>query len=190
MNKEEWLSSASQQHAILVSIRKPMLFRDIHAAAIALNPHIRLRDIGKLTKQLMARGYVRCINKQPVTGSIYYLTPKGRHELLKHAKLNRPGCPRNINWNTYARISRGRTRRAVFQELRRLQNKTIEPQTINRLRRELINHHPITLNATIRAMDELLKLRVVDCIGRTKKAGLRQFIITKTGENIGEVLDM
>ncbi|MBT3191450.1 MAG: hypothetical protein HN341_02735 [Verrucomicrobia bacterium] len=155
MDQNEWRGCACQQFAVLASIHKPMACRDIHAAAVELNPHIRLRDVGQLIRQLIERGYVRCIIRQPVTGSLYYLTLKGRQHLEQQANIRRAGCPRGIDWELYAKVSRGRTRTAVLMALQRLQLKTGEPQTVGKIRRELIRHHPITLNATIRAMNEL-----------------------------------
>ena len=188
--KDEWLGSACQQRAVLASIRKPMACRDIHAAAVGQNPHIRLRDVGQLIGKLIARGYVRCVSRLPVTGSLYHLTLKGRQHLAQHANIRRAGCPRNIDWELYAKVSRGKTRKSVLLELHRLQLKTSEPQTIGKLRRKLISHHPITLNATIRAMNELVALGVATCEGRTRKSGLRQFMLTEPGKRIGEVLSM
>ncbi len=188
MEWNDWLGRACQQHAVLASIRKQMACRDIHAAAIELNPHIRLRDVGKLVRQLIARGFVRCVSRQPVTGSLYHLTLKGRRHLELHANITRPGCPRNVDWDLYAKVSRGKARKAVLLELHRLQLKNGEPQTIGKLRRELIRHHPITLNATIRAMNELLTMGGVICVGRTRKSLLRQFILTEQGKRVAEVL--
>jgi hypothetical protein len=90
----------------------------------------------------------------------------------------------------YARIARGKTRSAALQELRRLHLKTGEPQTIGKLRRELTTRYPITLNAMIRAINELQAMGAITCTGQTKKAKLRLFTVTEVGDRIGEVLDM
>ena len=165
----EWMGRACQQRAVLISIRKPMTCRDIFDAAVRMSPRIRLRDIGDILRQLASRGYVRCINRQPVTGSLYYLTLKARRHLMDYLKVHRSGKPKSVDWKMYAHISRGKTRKAVFLELKRLDGKTGEPQTISRVKRALTHKHPVTLNATIRAVNELLDMGAVTCVGKNEE---------------------
>jgi len=74
----KWLQRGRQRAAVAGSLRKPMTASEICRAARQTNPHVQLRDIWLIMRQLEEKKLVVCLNPRQTNGKLYSLTDHGR----------------------------------------------------------------------------------------------------------------
>ncbi len=164
-----WLRRGRQRVAVGQVMRKPMTGSELCQAARRLNPRIQLRDIWFLMAQFQEQGLAICLNPRQTTGRLYSLTNYGR--LVVQAAFGTPVSllPAGMNWQKYSWVVRARIRRISLCGLKRLCERTGEPQTAASLRKFLKDQYPLGLNPIIRALKELMAQKLVANVGVTSK---------------------
>ncbi len=166
-----------------------MIPSQILDAARTLNPRIQLRDIWFILRQFTNRELVQCLNPTAPTGKLFFWTDKGKKVVHKAFGMTIEKLPTGIDWHKYARIIRGKTRRAVLSELRKPQFFK-NGATATDIKRSLGKHYPLGLNATIRALKELVqdgmvKLHDAD-ISKTRA---KKYTIRPHGNAVAELIN-
>ena len=184
----KWLQRGRQRAAVAGSLRKPMTASEICRAARQTNPHVQLRDIWLIMRQLQEKRLVLCLNPRQTNGKLYSLTDHGREVVATAFGVNRDPVPGNLNWRIYGNVARGKIRRVVLEGLGTLGERTGEAQTAAALRKSLRNGHPMGLNQVIRALRELESLGLVRKLGVTRKQSRKLFALTSSGQKIVEQL--
>lgn len=164
-----------------------MAGRELLATMQSKFPKIQLRDIWRILQNLEAKGLVFCLTPGEVTGRLYFFTEKGRRWMRKEFNFPVNPLPKLVNWKKYSCVVRGQTRKAVLMEVGGVHSSRgkPEPKTITKVRKQLLIHkHPMGLSAAIRAMHELEELKLVRCVGLTKKRNSALYLPTITGNRI------
>ena len=177
----EWLKRGRQRAAVARKLKKPMTGTEICAAARALTPHIQLRDVWHLLREMQQRELVLCLTPRLVTGRLYCVTTKGRSAIQEAFGVSLPEPPSNIEWRKYSRVVRAKIRRLTLLGLGQLEDKADEPQTATAVRKRLLSEQGVGLNPIIRSLKDLLRLGLVHQAGVTKKRCCRLYRLTPAG---------
>ena len=156
----------------------------ICAAARTLAPHIQLRDVSHLLREMQQRDLVLCLTPRLVTGRLYCLSAKGRAAVQSAFGSSIVELPSNIDWRRYSWVVRAKIRRLTLIGLGQLEDKAGEPQTATAVRKHLIPEHAVWLNPVIRSLKDLLRLGLVQRAGVTKKRCCTLYIVTPAGKRI------
>ena len=183
-NDVPWLKRGRQRAAVAQALRKPMTGTEICAAARAINPRIRLRDVWHLLKQMQERELVHCFNPRLVTGRLYALTERGRDDVHAAFGIVVASSPSNLDWRKYSWIVRAKIRRLALTALGHLEAKTNAPQTATIIRKHLRAEHAVGLNPVIRALKDLLRLGLVQQAGTTDERACKLYRLTRMGRRI------
>jgi Fe2+ or Zn2+ uptake regulation protein len=183
-----WLMNGRQKQSVAKVIRKPMTPTEIHRASHTLNPHIQLRDIWSILRQLEKRGLVYCLNSHRLPGDVYFFTEWGRHVAATSLGIHLNRELNGVNWRLYGRVACAPARRAVLQELWRSEKQGIPEITVSLIRKGLRDRRPMALNQVVRAIKELESYGLVKCFGFTKKGNRRKYQVTKPGTLVIEEL--
>lgn len=187
---EEWIRRGRQRQAVILAIKKPMTGKQILESAIKMTPHIRLRDISKILKDLISRGLVIRLNGKEVTGTLYWLTGKGIKTIANSFNTERSTRPRGVDWKAYALLMRGKARRKVFIELKDLCKRNDRGCSVSEIRKSMNTQYPIAMNATIRAVRELKDCGLIESQELSKKRNTKLYRLTDQGQQCGKVLEM
>jgi hypothetical protein len=183
-----WLMKGRQKRSIVQVMRKPMTPAEIRKASRDLDPHIQLRDIWLILRQLETKGLVYCLNPHRITGDLYFFTEWGRHIAGGSLGIHVNPEPGNVNWRLYGRVASARVRRTVLLELARLEQRGFPEITAAIVRKELRGRFPIALNQTVRALKELERYRLIFCSGLTRKRLKRKYQLAEAGKLVVEEL--
>jgi Fe2+ or Zn2+ uptake regulation protein len=184
-----WLKRGRQRAAVARVLRKPMTATEICAAARAINPHVQLRDIWFLLRQMQDRNLAVCLNPRLVTGRLFMLSPKGQTAVQEAFATQIAPLPTNIDWRKYSWVIRAKIRRLTLAGLGHLEQKTAQPQTATNLRKHLRPERPVGLNPVIRALKDLARLGLVQCAGTTEKRRCKLYRLAPAGKRILEQLN-
>ncbi|MBI3852707.1 MAG: hypothetical protein HY298_20830 [Verrucomicrobia bacterium] len=187
-NDVPWLKRGRQRAAVAQALRKPMTGTEICATAQAINPHIQLRDVWHLLRQMQEREIVYCINPRLVTGRLYALTERGRDDVHAAFGIGVTHPRSNVHWRKYSWVVRAKIRRLTLGAVGCLEEKTHEPQTATAMRKHLRSEHAVGLNPVIRALKDLVKLALVQPVGVTEQRGCKLYRLTPSGRRILEQL--
>jgi predicted transcriptional regulator len=179
-----WLKRGRQRAAIAQVLRKPMTATQICRTARAINPRIQLRDVWFLMRQFAKRDLATCLNPKQATGRLYCLTDQGRRAVSSTFRIHVAGTPEGIEWRKYSWVVRAKIRLLCLGGLGRLEEKTGEAQTATEIRKQIRVEHAVGLNPVIRALQELLKLGLVQGAGVTKKQRRKLYRLTTSGKKI------
>ena len=157
---------------------------EICTSARAISPRIQLRDVRFLLHQMQERDLVYCINPRLVTGRLHALTARGREGV--HAAFGKPVSvpPSNIDWRKYSWVVRAKIRRLALSALGQLELKTDAAQTATTIRKHLRVKHAVGLNPVLRALKDLLKLRLIQQTARTSQHASKLYRLTPMGFRI------
>lgn len=175
----KWIRRGRQRAAVARMLRKPMTTTEICRAARELAPHIRLRDIWLILKEMAERRLAVCLNPRHVTGKLYALTDRGRRAVKQAFSIEVPRISKGVDWRKYARVVRAKVRRLVLLEVARLS--ASGPVTATEVKRSLREKHPLGLNPTIRALKELERMGLVASQAAASEGHRRSYSATKTG---------
>lgn len=184
-----WLKRGRQRAAVAQALRKPMTGTEICTAAQAINPHIQLRDVWHLLRQMQDRELVHCINPRLVTGRLYALTERGCDDVHAAFGIIVAHPPTNIDWRKYSWVARAKIRRLILVALGQLESKMSSPQTATALRKHLRTAHSVGLNPVIRALKDLLRLGAIQQAGTTDERARKLYRLTRTGHRILDQLN-
>lgn len=188
-NDVPWLKRGRQRAAVARVLRKPMTGTEICVAARAINPHIQLRDVWHLLRQMQERELVHCFNPRLVTGRLYALTPRGRDAVHEAFGISVTIPPSPIDWRKYSWVMRAKIRRLTLIGLGQLEAKTGAPQTATAIRKHLRTEHAVGLNPVIRALKDLLRLGLVQPAGTTDERACKLYRLTALGHRILDQLN-
>ena len=155
---------------------------EILNAAKPLSPRLQLRDVWHLMRQFEQEGLAACLNPMEKTGRLYHLTDFGREIVAGALGINVDALPTDIDWQIYSRIVRAKIRKWVLCELGEPRWDGKPGLTATELRKGLLKKHPLALNPTIRALQELYADELAEIIGTTKKRGQKIYRLTRIGE--------
>src|SRR5437870_1019329 len=175
-----------QKRAILQVLAHPMTKTQICQEATRIDPHILLRDVWFIVRQLQKRNLVQCLNPSQGTGKIYCLTDWGRKVVAYAFDVKAPHLPADVPWKEYSLVVRAKTRRLVVLELGKFASLNLGEATAARVRKRLNQTYPIGLNPVMRTLRELCRIGVMKCIATTPKQQRRVYSLTKDGERIRE----
>ncbi|MBI2925503.1 MAG: hypothetical protein HYY24_07345 [Verrucomicrobia bacterium] len=139
-----------------------------------MNPHIQLRDVWSIMRQLWERGLAVCLNPRHTTGKLYALTERGRQVAEQAFGVKVEPVSARVDWKRYGQVVRAKVRKLVLLELRKLPPDSIKTATV--IRKRVCEKHLIGLNPTMRALKELEQLGLV----RLRPLGARD--VRKTDE--------
>jgi hypothetical protein len=162
---------------------------EICTAAREFAPLLQLRDVWFLMKQLQNRGLATCLNPEAVTGKLFCLTDRGGAVLLHGFGQEVRPVPDEVDWSTYSWVVLGTVRKAVLLEvgLHRLGEERLK--TAARIRQNLRDRHPLSLNLVIRALQELRQRHLIRCVGETPRRHQKLYRLTRDGERMqGQLL--
>lgn len=184
----KWIKRGKQRRAVTMSLRKPMTGSEIWAEARVRAPRIELRDVWFLLRQMRDARLVECVNPGEVTGRLYRYTDLGREIVYQAFDIARAPPAGNIDWNTYARITRGKARKAVFCELGR---DRLGPDTglvPVRLRKNLLERKPLSKNVVLRVLCDLRAMGLVEVSGTTRKPVQKIYRLSNYGRKIHKLI--
>lgn len=177
-----------QKRAILPVLVHPLTETQICQAAQSSDPHILLRDVWYVLRQMQKRSLVQCLNPGQVTGRLYCLTDFGRKVVRAAFNLKVPPLSTEVPWKKYSLVVRAKTRRMVVLELGEFASLYPGEATAAQLRKHLNQRYPIGLNPIMRTLKELVNLGIVERIGVTRLRQRNIYRLTKIGERIREQL--
>ncbi len=186
---EKWLQRGKQKAAVARVLRKPMTTTEIRRAAHSLNPHIQLRDIWFIMGQFEKCGLVRCLNPRDITGKFYYWTEKGKKVVQSAFGFTIRSPPRNVDWSLSAHVIRGKVRRFVLLELKKMRAVGNEAKTAIQIRRNLKDQYHVGLNSVKTALKALSARKLVQCVGVTEKWKQKLYRLTEMGRRIVDQLE-
>ena len=167
---------------------KPMMPSQLLREARKLNRKISFGDVSNIIRECMERGIVECITPRQLTGRIYYLTDYGRQLAWRVFALRIPLLDNAFNWNKYALVIAGKTRKLILKELFILKPYYENGITLAAIRKKLSRIYPITLSQTYSAMSYLLKARIVKITGYAKLRNSKLYKLTMEGKRICEFI--
>lgn len=165
-----------------------MTGKEIWLGARAQAPKIQLRDVWFLLRQLQTEGLVECLNPTEVTGRLYCYSDLGRQIAQKAFKTSIPLPPSDLDWNVYAQVARAKVRWEILGELGRDRLGPDQGLISTRLRKNLLPRHPLSKNATFRALKELLRLGLVEIVGETRKPRQKIHRLSEAGVRIHDFI--
>jgi DNA-binding HxlR family transcriptional regulator len=184
----KWLSWGSQKQAVIQAMDKPMMPSQILREAKKLNRKISFADLSNLMREFTERGITECLTPRQLTGRIYYLTDYGRQLARRVFALSIPPLDKEFNWNKYALVVAGKTRKLILKELFFLKACYENGITLAAIRKKLSNIYPITLSQTYSATSYLLKARLVRISGYAKLRNSKLYKLTPEGRRICEYM--
>ena len=167
---------------------KPMMPSQLLREAKKLNRKISFGDLSNIIRECMERGIVECLTPRQLTGRIYYLTDYGRQLTWRAFALRIPPLDKEFNWNKYALVIAGKTRKLILKELFILKPYYENGITLAAIRKKLSRIYPITLSQTYSAMSYLLKARIVRIAGYAKLRNSKLYKLTPEGKRICEFI--
>jgi DNA-binding PadR family transcriptional regulator len=179
-----WLKRGTQRVAVAQVIRKPMTATEICAAARVINPHIQLRDIWYLLKEMQNRNLVWCRNPRLVTGRLYELTAQGQQAVASAFAISIAPTAVQLDWRKYSWVVRAKIRRLTLIGLDQLQEKSGIPQTATSIRKHLRSEHGVALNPVLKALKDLVRLDLVKEAGVTEQRCCKLYRVTPAGQRI------
>ena len=188
-NDVPWLKRGRQRAAVAQALRKPMTGTEICAAARAFSPHIQLRDVWHLLRQMQQRGLVYCMNPRLVTGRLFALTESGRDEVHAAFGIVVAVPPANLDWRRYSWVARAKIRRLTLIALAQLEAKNNAPQTATSIRKHLVAKHAVGLSPVLRALRVLLRLGLIQQTGITDERACKLYRLTGMGHRVLEQLN-
>jgi DNA-binding PadR family transcriptional regulator len=165
-----------------------MTATEICSAARMINPHVQLRDIWYLLKEMQNRKLVLCRNPRLVTGRLYELTTRGQQAVASAFSISIAPVSQPLDWRKYSWVVRAKIRRLTLVGLEHLQEKSGTPQTATGIRKHLRSEHAVALNPVVKALKELLRLGLVQEAGVTKQRCCKLYRVTPAGKRIIEQL--
>jgi DNA-binding PadR family transcriptional regulator len=124
-------------------------------------PQTQLRDLWLHLRQLESRGLVVRLSPNLTTGKVYALTDLGREVIKQAFGVETPPAPARIHWRSYSLVARAKVRRLVLWEIGRAHVLVDQLKTASRIRKNLLDTHPLGLNAVLRVMKELQSLNLI-----------------------------
>ena len=180
----KWINWGSQKQAILRAMGKPMMPSRLLREARKLNRKISFGDLSSIIRECMGRGIVECLTPRQLTGRIYCLTDYGRQLVWRIFSLEIPPLDKEFNWNKYALVIAGKTRKLILKELFLLKPYYENGITLAAIRKRLSRIYPITLSQTYSAMSYLLKAKIVRISGYAKLRNSKLYKLTLEGKRI------
>lgn len=145
---------------------------------------LRLCDTPFHLRQMELQKLIFCINPKTVTGKLYFWTPLGRYLVCRAFPILVDPFPTNVDWRAYAQIISARIRKVTLLQLAVPSHKKVPGRTATMTKYELRDKFPVGLNSVIRTFKELLIYEIIECVGTTRKRGLRLFQVTEKGWQI------
>jgi len=178
-----WLKQGCQRHAVARVLRKPMTPNEIWRAARLLAPRIQLRDVWFLLRQMQAKGLVRCLNPNTVTGKLFVYSEFGR-AVAASAGITLVIPPASIDWDHYSWVVRGSVRKLVLTELGRPRFPSVPGLTPSQIKRHFRGRYPVGKNLILRALQELTEKDLVLPQRLGKRSLQKSYVLTDAGQQI------
>jgi DNA-binding PadR family transcriptional regulator len=184
-----WIRRGVQKKTLAQVLRKPMTGSELLIAMRRENcPRVQLRDLWRLLQKFEQKGLVICLTPGEPTGRVFFLTNRGRRAVKLAFGLSTAPLSPDVDWKKYAQVVRGRVRQSVLTEVGRNWIDTSARKTAAAIRKKLRDKHPMGLGATIRALRELERLKLIRRAGVTARQARPYYALTKTGQFILEQL--
>ncbi len=181
----EWMKRGSQKAAIFRVMTRPMPPIQLLELARMRNPAITMRDLWGVLHSGIDAGVTQCLTPSLPQSRIYYPTDLGRRALDRAFGLQVPPLPDGVNWERTAYVLSGSARTRVFLEV---QSTDGHPRRATDIKTALRSRAGITLNQSIRALNELEHAGLVKLDGLTDRRQSRLYAYTSTGRRIVDVL--
>ena len=102
-----------------------------------------------------------------------------------YVQSRRAASYRNFNWTTIAALLRGKARLSVFLEIGRPRFTTRQMElTAMRIRKNLRDTHPMSLNLATASLRFLLQHELIVIAGYTWKRDLKHYQLSQEGERV------
>ena len=185
-NHRLWLTRGKQRHAAAISFTAMRSGAELLSLAKTHASKITARDLRAILREFEARGLIHCINPQDTCGRLFCPTPQGARlfEQLSGKAVVLP--PDDLDFGLLAFLARGRVRRAVFLLLASEPLGKPKPRAASTLKRALRGHCPVTLNQTIRALNELQRAGLIQTVETGSR--LHSYGLTQSGIRTAEFL--
>ena len=176
-----WVSEGNQKSAVLRVMTHVMPGKVILRRARAINSRITKRDVWGILQAAIEKGVVECLTPQAEYGKVYTLTVLGSTVIYEAFGLLSCLPPMNIDWYQYAYILSGAVRTNVFLEV---QPGLSARRRVTDIKRALRGRFGISINHTIRAVDDLLKAGLIHKVGESAKRSCALYDYTDMGQKI------
>lgn len=103
-------------------------------------------------------------------------------------RFENPPLDKEFNWNKYALVIAGKTRKLILREMFFLKAYYENGISLAVIRKKLSRIYPITLSQTYSAMSYLLKARIVRVAGYAKLRNSKLYKLTPSGIRICEYM--
>ncbi len=183
-----WIERGCQRRALLEALTKPKTPTQLCRGARIRAPCIQVRDVWLLLGQYMQQGLVDCLTPNEPIGKIFYLSSLGQRVACAMLAREVVTTPTDVDWCRYSRVVRAKARRVVVIELARPQGMGPRGRTASMLRDQLRDTAKLGLNSVIRALNDLVSMRLVRCIAITPKRKQKVYGLTRSGRLIAEWL--
>ena len=151
-------------------------------------PRLQLRDVWFVVRQFQARALVQCLNPATGNGKIYFWTERGLPAVKRaFGSIVKPLAD-NMNWNYLGKVARARVRRVVLDEIAKPSSRSAAGKSATEIRKNLLERSPMELSRTIRALDELSRLKLIRVNGWTPKPRRKLYQLTPAGHRVVETL--
>lgn len=182
-----WLRQGRQKRAVALSIYRFGSVKEIWQRAQTYAPKISMRDTTRILKCMDRYGIVDLLNPDVQSGRVYAASSSGKTLLEQTFYIKVQPPPNDINWHQYAFLIRAVSRLAVFREIGRNPIREEPSKTATSIRKQVNLAQPISLNATLRSLEDLLIAGLIH-ITDYNKYGHKVYGLTKEGEHLYCVL--
>lgn len=159
-----------QRIAVLNAIKSPSTGRKILSIAKQSAPSMTYQDLRHILRDFQQKNIVTCLNPEDQTGRIYIRNTREHENPISRELID-----------VCARIDRAKTRLAVLKEVARKRYFETEPLTATRIRKLLLESHPLGLNHVLAALQFLEQHDLVEVVDCTAKRELKIYDITNRG---------
>jgi DNA-binding HxlR family transcriptional regulator len=99
-----------------------------------------------------------------------------------------PPLAGKANWNSFGKVVRARVRQVVLDEIAKPSPRGAAGKCASEIRKNLLERSPMELSRTIRAVDELSRLKLIRVTGWTPKPRRKLYRLTPAGRRVVKIL--
>ena len=175
-----WIKAGCQRAAVVQALYKPQIASDILRKALPLAPRLLLRDVWFVLNELQGKSLAYRLTPRLVTGTVYFLTEKGRASVAKGFGKEMEKPDGEVDWQHYALVARATTRRALLLAL-------LNVMSANDLRKSGPGS-PVNTDMALKALREMAELRLVSFTPDSENKNRKLYVLTRMGLRIAREL--
>lgn len=161
-----------QRIAVYNALDSPATGRKILTTAKQAAPSMTYQDLRHILRDFQNRNLITCLNPEDQPRRIYARTTETRNPISDELV------------SVCARIDRAKNRLAVLKEVSKERYFETEPMTATRIRKLMLESHPLGLNHVLAALQFLEHHDLVEVVDYTAKRDLKIYDVTDRGRAV------